>query len=170
MFVVALALATAEARAQGESEAPQGRGYTFGLALTFGEGFYVIDQHVYRGPVSFEVVPSFGWSWFKFDLGLSTTLEHLHFGDSRAGYWNFTFRPGGRVTPPMMPLYFRFAFPLQIQQDHFDWGVMLGLGVDIHIVNFFGIVLEVDTTLSKYLRWGSDGAPLEFRIGVSFWF
>ncbi len=173
LFVVAIALAAVEARAEegaGSSETGSKRGFTFGFAATIGEGMYFIDHHVYRGPVSLEVVPSIGWSWFKFDLGLYWTVESLRISDTRVGFWNFTFRPGGRLTPPMIPLYLRIAFPLQIQQNDFDWGVMLGLGADIHIYKFLGIVLEVDTSLTNRLDWGGNGAPLEFRIGVSFWF
>ncbi len=82
----------------------------------------------------------------------------------------FTFRPGGRVTPPMIPLYFRFAFPLEIQRDYFNYGVLFGLGVDIPILPILGIVLEVDTTLNRDLEWGVVGVPLEFRGGVAFHF
>lgn len=146
------------------------RGYSIGLAATIGEGMYFIDSNVYRGPVSLEIVPSIGWSWFKFDFGLSTTLESVEVAGTHVGYWNFTFRPGFRVTPPMIPLYFRAAFPLQLQRDNFDWGVMFGVGLDIHIIAILGIVFEVDTALSKDLEWGGAGIPLEFRIGISLHF
>ncbi len=131
---------------------------------------YFIDGDVYRGPVSLEVVPSFGWDWFKFDLGLYTTLESIKIAGTNVGNWNFTFRPGGRVTPPMLPLYGRIAFPLQLQKHNFDYGVMLGIGADFPVTGILGIVVEVDTTLSDKLRWGGDGVPLEFRVGISLRF
>jgi hypothetical protein len=168
MFVVAVVGTLASGMAMAEEE--ESSGYNFGLALTIGEGMYFIDDGVSRGPVSLEVVPSFGWAWFKFDLGLSTTLESIRIAGTNVGDWNFTFRPGARLTPPMIPLYLRFAVPLQIQQHDFDWGLMFGVGADIHIFWILGIVLEVDTTLSKNLEWGGRGIPLEFRGGVSLHF
>jgi hypothetical protein len=173
LVLVAITLAAGVARADDESQsaaAAKVNGYNFGLAFTIGEGMYFVHKDVYRGPVSLEVVPSFGWSWFKFDLGLSTTLESVEIAGSDVGHWNFTFRPGARLTPPSIPLYVRFAVPLQIERHDFDWGVMFGLGADLHIVSILGIVLEVDTTLSKHLSWGGDGVPLEFRAGLSFHF
>jgi hypothetical protein len=173
LFVIAITFAAGAARAEEGSESSERKNpnsYGFGLALTIGEGMYFIHDEVYRGPVSLEIVPSFGWSWFKFDLGLSTTLESIRIAGTHVGNWNFTFRPGGRLTPPMLPLYFRVAFPLQIQRHNFDWGVMFGLGADIHLVGILGLVLEADTTLNNDLSWGSDGIPLEFRAGLSLHF
>lgn len=171
--VIAILFAAGVARAEDASEAKgdaESSGYAWGVAFTIGEGMYFIDSDVYRGPVSLEVVPSFGWSWFKFDLGLSTTLESVRIAGTNVGYWNFTFRPGGRLTPPMLPMYLRVAFPLQIQRHDFDYGLMFGVGADIPVVWILGIVLEVDTTLSKDLEWGGSGVPLEFRAGVSLHF
>lgn len=173
LVVFAVTLAAGVAAADEGSQSEEGgakSGYTFGLSLTIGEGMYFIHDSVYRGPVSLELVPSFGWSWFKFDLGLSTTLESIRIAGTHVGYWNFTFRPGGRLTPPMIPLFLRVAFPLQIQRHNFDWGVMFGVGADIPIFKILGIVLEVDTTLNNDLEWGGDGIPLEFRAGVSLHF
>jgi hypothetical protein len=144
--------------------------YGFGLALTIGEGMFFIHHDVYRGPVSLEVVPSFGWSWFKFDLGLATTLESVEIAGTDVGHWAFTFRPGGRLTPPMLPLYLRVAFPLMIHRHDFDWGMMVGLGADIRLVGALGLVLEADTAIHHHLNWGRDGMPLEFRAGVSLHF
>ena len=173
LVAVAAVLSISVAKAEEGSDSKKDdkdKSYNFGLALTIGEGMYFIHGDAYRGPVSLEVVPSAGWSWFKFDLGLSTTLESIKVGGTNVGNWNFTFRPGGRLTPPMIPLYLRVGFPLQIQQHDFDWGVMFGLGADIRLMKFIGIVLEVDTTLTKNLEWGGAGVPLEFRAGVCFYF
>jgi hypothetical protein len=169
LLVVVTILAVGPAKADSGSADDEG-GSGFGLAITLGEGLVFLDSDVYRGQVTFELVPSFGWSWFRFDFGLYSTLESLRIAATNVGYWNFTFRPGGRVTPPMLPLYFRFAFPLQIQRDNFDYGVMFGLGLDFHIVSILGIVFEVDTTLTKDLEWGGAGVPLEFRAGLSLSF
>jgi hypothetical protein len=78
LLVVAITLAAGAARAEEESrstDSGSSSGYRFGLQLTIGEGMYFIHNDVYRSPVSLELVPSLGWSWFKFDLGLSTTLN-----------------------------------------------------------------------------------------------
>jgi len=173
LLVVAMTLVAGAASAEEESQSTENDssdGYRFGLQLTIGEGMYFIDHDVYRSPVSLELVPSLGWSWFKFDLGLSTTLESVRVAGGHVGYWNFTFRPGGRLTPPMIPLYLRVAFPLKIQRDDFDWGLMFGAGVDIHIIAILGIVFEVDTELTHDLEWGGGGVPLEFRVGISLHF
>ncbi len=173
LLVVAITLAAHMANAEEESKSDKGsgeRGYAIGLAATIGEGMYFIDSDVYRSPVTLEVVPSIGWSWLKFDLGLSTTLESVQIAGRNVGYWNFTFRPGARLTPPMIPLYLRVAFPLQIQRHNFDWGVMVGAGLDIHLIALLGIVFEVDTALTQDLEWGGGGIPLEFRIGISLHF
>lgn len=151
-----------------ETSAERHRGFAVGIAATLGEGFYVIDDKGYRGPFSLEAVGSIGWYWFKLDLGLYTTFEHLYLADTRAGYWSFQVRPGMRITPPIVPLYLRFALPLVIQKDDFDWGVLLGLGVDIPVGRVVGIVFELDVTLTDHLDWGGRGFPMEFRAGVSF--
>lgn len=142
----------------------------FSLALTLGERVFFLDGDAYRGPFSLEAVPSFGWTWFKFDLGLYATLESVRIEGWNVGNWNFTFRPGGRVTPPTIPLYFRFAFPIEIQKHDLDYGVMLGAGLDFRVAGILGIVFEVDTAMTKDLRWGGDGIPLEFRGGISLHF
>ncbi len=170
LSVAVVTLATGLARADDGSELSPFDHSGFGLALTLGEGMYFVHGSVYREQVTFEVVPSFGWSWFKIDLGLYIAFEDLWIPGFHSGSWNFTFRPGGRVTPPMIPLYFRFAFPLEIQRDYFNYGVLFGLGVDIPILPILGIVLEVDTTLNRDLEWGVVGVPLEFRGGVALHF
>jgi hypothetical protein len=163
-------LANAEESAESTQEDGESNGPSFGIYVTIGEGMIFIHSDVYRSPVSLEAVPSLGWSWFKFDLGLYTTLEDLPIADSSAGHWNFTFRPGARLTPPIIPLYFRAAIPLQIQADDFDWGFLFGVGLDFHLFAILGLVLEVDTTLTQDLEWGEVGVPLEFRAGVSLQF
>jgi hypothetical protein len=162
LLAIALTFAAGAARAdEGGSDAG------FSLALTLGERVFFLDGDTYRGPFSLEAVPSFGWTWFKFDLGLYATLESVRIEGWNVGHWNFTFRPGGRLTPPMLPLYFRFALPLQIQKHDLDFGVMLGAGLDFRVAGILGIILEVDTAMTRDLRWGGDGIPLEFRAGIS---
>jgi hypothetical protein len=173
LLAVAITLAAGVAGAEEESQAEDDGSSDdggFGLMATIGETIFIIDGDGYRGPVSLEVVPSLGWSWLRFDLGLSTTLESLRIAGTSVGHWNFTFRPGGRLTPPMIPAYFRVAFPLQLQRHDFDWGVLFGLGLDIPIVGILALIFEFDTTLSRNLEWGGWGVPLEFRGGVSLHF
>lgn len=170
-------VASAEESAQSDSSSSKQSqsgdsegGIDFSLAFTIGEGVYFVNSDVYRGPVSLEVVPSVGWTWFKFDLGLSTTLESVEIGGTDLGEWNFQFRPGARLTPPMVPLYLRVAFPVRIQTDDVAGGMLFGLGADIPLLGVLSLVLEVDSTLDSALNWGDDGVPLELRAGVSFHF
>ena len=105
LFAAMLTLSAGVARAEdGEASAKEkdSDAYTFGLAFTIGEGVYFVHDEAYRGPVSLEVVPSFGWDWFKFDFGVSTTLESVKIAGTNVGNWNFTFRPGARLTPPLV--------------------------------------------------------------------
>jgi hypothetical protein len=129
------------------------------LSLSVGEGVYFIDGDTYRGPVSLELVPTLGWELIQFDLGLYATLESLKSADR-----NFIFRPGIRLTPPVIPLYLRVALPIQATHGS-DWGLMFGLGVDLPVIPPFGIIVEADTFLTKERDWGGDGVPLEFRVG-----
>ncbi|MBN1771724.1 MAG: hypothetical protein JXB32_10710 [Deltaproteobacteria bacterium] len=171
MKTVALVLTVAALTAPaGVARADDWSSPGFNLALTLGEGVYFVDGDVYREQVSFEVVPSFGWSWFRFDLGLMTMFESFQVADTNLGNWNFTFRPGGRVTPPMAPVYFRFAFPLELQRHDFNYGVLFGGGLDIRVIPVLGIMFEINTTLTSELEYGRRGVPLEFRLGVNFHF
>jgi hypothetical protein len=170
LTVAAITLGTGVAKAEESSEGYEWTSSGFNLGLTLGEGVYFVDGDAYREQFSFEVVPSWGWAWFRFDLGLLTTFESFQVGDTNLGNWNFTFRPGGKVTPPMIPLYFRFAFPLEIQQHDFNFGVLLGGGVDIRVIPILGIVFEIDTILTSELEYGRRGVPLEFRLGVNLHF
>jgi hypothetical protein len=168
LAVIALLLVST-ARAQEDYQpSATGSGYTFGLAVTLGEQVYFIDSDAFRGPVSLELVPSFGWPLLKLDLGLYTTFESVQIGSSSVGHWNFTFRPGARLTPTLIPLYIRFAIPLILLKDDTDFGLMFGAGLDFQLGGIIGLVFEVDTTLSKNLEWGGNGVPLEFRAGLSF--
>jgi len=166
LTVAAITLAAGVAESQEYEETSSG----FNLALTLGAGMYFVDGDVHREQVSFEVIPSWGWDWFRFDLGLMTTFESFQVADTNLGNWNFTFRPGGRVTPPMIPLYFRFAFPLELQRHDFNYGVLFGGGVDIRVIPLLGIMFEINTTLTSELEFGRRGVPLEFRLGVNFHF
>ena len=170
LSVAAITLAAGAAKADESSEEFGWTSSGFNLGLSLGEGVYFVDGEAYREQVSFEVVPSWGWDWFRFDLGVLTTFESFRIGDTNVGNWNFTFRPGGKVTPPMIPLYFRFAFPLQLQRHAFNYGVLLGGGVDIRVIRLLGIVFEINTTLNSELEFGRRGVPLEFRLGVNFHF
>jgi hypothetical protein len=162
-------LASAE-EGSGSTGTKPGSGHEFSLTGTIGDGAYFIDDKVYRGPVSLEVVPSVGWTWFAADFGVSTTLESIKIAGSHVGNWNTTFRPGARFTPPVTPLYLRAAVPLQVQRDNVDYGLMFGVGADFKLLNTIGLVVEADTTLSKDLEWGGKGVPVEFRAGLSFHF
>lgn len=158
-IIIALVFASIVAMTPSSAHAISG-----GLELSIGEGIYFINGDVYRGPVSLELVGSLGWEWFKFDLGLYGTLEDL-----AAMNRNFVLRPGARITPPKIPIFFRMAIPIQVTND-FDWGILFGFGGVIPLIPHLGILLEVDTWLTKNFSWGADGIPLEFRAGLAFSF
>ncbi|MFA6034560.1 MAG: hypothetical protein WC889_16800 [Myxococcota bacterium] len=136
----------------------------FRLGLSIGEGMAINGSSVSRIPVSLELVPSLGWTWFKFDLGLYITLEDLQAGNVALDK-NLTLRPGCRFTPTFMPLYFRFAVPLQVV-NNFDVGFLFGLGVDFKLLGPLGIFGEVNTQLTNNFSWGSNGVPLDFHAGL----
>jgi hypothetical protein len=140
------------------------------LSLSVGESVVFHKGDTLRGPFSLELVPSVGWDWFKFDLGLYLTLEDIESSDR-----NFVIRPGFRITPPMLPLYFRFAVPLQTT-NQFDAGFLIGIGAEWpagYPVALFG---EVDTfgTWRGRVRGDNDERgggnwdtwPLEFKLGI----
>jgi len=135
----------------------------FRLGLAIGEGMSINGGDVSRIPVSLELVPSLGWTWFKFDLGFYITLEDLQAGNVALDK-NLTLRPGCRLSPPIIPLYFRFAVPLQV--INFDWGILLGVGVDFKLLGPLGIFGEINTQLTKNFGWGSNGVPLDFQAGL----
>jgi hypothetical protein len=170
MFLVFGLFTLSAGTARAEGTADEDNGYNFSLAATIGEGMFFLNDATYRGPVTLEVVPSIGGEWVKADLGLSTTLESVRIAGTDIGNWAFTARPGARLTPPMIPLYIRGAVPVQIREDNLDWGLLGGVGTDIRLMEKVGLVLEVNTTLSKDLDWGNDGIPLEFRAGMSLYF
>jgi len=158
------------AMADSRSASRRGGAQHFALNLTLGETAFRISKKLYRGPFSLELMPSMEMGWLTVDLGLLTALEKVHIANTELGNWGITLRPGGRLTPPPLPVYLRIAFPLQFQAHNFDWGVLFGLGTDLRIFKNIGIVLELDSTLSKALNWGRLGMPWEFRAGLSFHF
>lgn len=170
LFVLGIVFSTAAATAQETDGGASSSKGVFKLDATIGESLYVLEGEAYRGPVSFELVPSFGWEYFRIDLGLGTTLESIEIGGTHVGEWAFLFRPGARLTAPILPMYLRFAVPLYLQQHNTDWGFLFGLGVDIPLIGIVGLVLEADTTLTSDLEWGGVGVPVELRAGVSFRF
>jgi len=134
------------------------------LSVSLGESVYFLDDDTaIRGPVTLAVEPSFGWEWVKLDLGLLTTLEDLEDVP-----YHFVLRPGVRITPPI-PLYARFAVPIQLASE-FDYGFLVGVGGDIRITDPVGLFVEVNTFFTEDGEWGDGQWPLEFRAGVRFFF
>ena len=171
VFVSTFAASSALAdEGSGPTESKADGGYRFGLAATIGEGMYFIHKDVYRGPVS----PG---SWIPLaGHGSNSTLAYLRrlrasksqAQTSATGTSPSASRLATNSTHDS-PLYLRVAVPLQIQRHDFDLGPIVWCRRrDIHIVWILGIVLEADTTLSNHLKWGGDGVPLEFRVGLSF--
>ncbi|GMV43774.1 MAG: hypothetical protein AMXMBFR64_54900 [Myxococcales bacterium] len=129
------------------------------MSLTVGESLYVVEREPLRGPFSLELVPSLGWDWIKLDLGIYATLEELESGGR-----DLMFRPGVRVTPPV-PVYGRAAFNLTATNG-FDWGFLLGVGLDIPLIPPLGLIAELDTFLTEGGEFGGRVVPLELKVGA----
>lgn len=129
------------------------------LSLTIGESLYVVDDEVLRGPISLEVVPSYGWEWISIDLGIYATLEELESSDR-----DLMFRPGFRITPPL-PIYGRAALNLTATHG-FDWGFLLGVGVEFPPATPVKFIAEIDTFLTDDGDFGGTIFPLELKVGA----
>ena len=75
-------------------------------------------------------------------------------------------RLGGRLTPPVLPLYGRLAFGLPLDGDVRDaqgGDVIIGAGFEVFSLPLFSLVVELD-----YHWWteGIDAHPLEAKAGV----
>ena len=129
-----------------------------GLGATLGTGFVRSNGETNRMPTSVEVMPFFNIAIVSIDLGVLFDLEELNNADR-----TYTLRPGARVEIPLV--YLRAAAPLQLKPE-FDYGILVGVGHKFSIAKVIGILIEVDTHLTKEL--GFDAIPVEFRAGVQF--
>jgi hypothetical protein len=128
-----------------------------GLGATLGTGFNLRGDHD-RVPTNVEVMPFFNIAMVSIDLGILFDLEEPDNAER-----TYTLRPGVRVEIPFV--YLRAAAPLQLKPD-FDYGILAGVGHKFSIAKVIGIVVEVDTHLTKEL--GFDLIPVELRAGVQF--
>lgn len=128
----------------------------FAVAASIGEGMVIHDDEVYRTPVNFEVLPSYGVGIVKMDLGMVFHVEDRV---------DMLLRPGVRVD--LWILYARAAIPLKVTGD-FDWGFMLGLGGNLVNLGIVSLFLEADA--SFYESSDFEIVPLEARLGVEIGF
>jgi hypothetical protein len=89
-------------------------------------------------------------------------------------YWNTVeggrhdgqLRLGGRVSPPLLPLYGRLAIGLPLDggvRDASGLDVVFGVGWKVLSIPLIKLVVEVD-----YHKWtaGTGGVPLELKVGA----
>jgi len=127
------------------------------VAGSIGEGLLLSDGATHRTPVNFEVLPSYSFGIVSADLGFVFNLEDQV---------DLLLRPGARLD--LWVLYGRVAFPLKVTSG-FDWGVLLGLGiefVDLSVLSFF---FEVDASFHDRFAF-HESVPLEGRLGVEVGF
>lgn len=79
-------------------------------------------------------------------------------------------RLGGRITPPVIPLYGRLALGLALDGDTRDvlgTDIIIGAGFEAFALPLFSLVVELD-----YHKWteGSDFHPLELKAGATIGF
>jgi len=145
--------------------AAQPRAARAGIQLSFslGEAVYFVDGDAERSPVSLELTPSYAFEWVKLDLALFAYVEDLDIVGP-----TFALRPGVRVTPPVLPVYARFAIPLHLA-DEFDYGFLLGAGGELSLLDVIAFFLEVNTFFTDDGDW-TGAVPLEFRLGARITF
>lgn len=117
-----------------------------------------------RGPVSVELVPSFG-DVLRFDLGLYMRLVTNPSGQSDD---DLSLRPGLRLGSANFPFYLRAAVPLVLASQGLDYRLMLGAGLHLPVGEHASLVVEVDTLPAKQFVIRHD--QLEGRAGFAFGF
>ena len=139
--------------------APAPAAADFGVAASAGIGAVFMDKEVTRSNVDLEILLFYKLSMLKIDLGMRLDMENI---DKKV-----QLLPGVRIDLPIV--YLRGAIPLNVHGP-FDWGFLVGLGVDYQFMKLIGIFAEVDTTI--YLQDGDPTShwPLEFRAGLELTF
>lgn len=122
------------------------------IAGSIGEGLVLADG-VERSRVNFEVLPSYSIAFFSADLGFVFHLEDQV---------DLLLRPGVRLQ--VWRVYGRLAFPLKVTAG-FDWGVLVGAGIDIVDFSVLTLFFEVDASFYDRLEF-AEAVPLEFRLGL----
>jgi hypothetical protein len=79
---------------------------------------------------------------------------------------NSQLRLGGRITPPVIPLYGRLALGLPLDGDTRDAlgaDIVIGAGFEAFSLPLFSLLIELD-----YHQWteGIDARPLELKAGA----
>lgn len=143
--------------------APAQASADFGVAASAGIGAIFKDKDkdvsVDRSHVDLEILLFYKLNMLKIDLGMRMDMEDI---DQK-----IQLLPGVRVDLPVV--YVRAAVPVNVHGP-FDWGVLVGLGVDYEIMKVLAIFAEVDTTI--YLDDGDPTShwPLELRAGLELTF
>ena len=141
------------------SLAPAPASADFGVAASAGIGTIFKDKGVDRSHVDLEILMFYKLKMIKIDLAMRMDMEDI---DQK-----IQILPGVRVDLPLV--YLRGAIPLNVHGP-FDWGFLVGLGMDYQFMKVIGVFAEVDTTI--YLKDGDPTShwPLEFRAGLELTF
>jgi len=131
----------------------------FGVAASAGIGMVFNDTDVERSDVDLEILAFYKLKMIKIDLAMRMDMEDI---DQKV-----QLLPGVRIDLPLV--YLRAAVPLNIHGP-FDWGFLVGLGMNYQFMKVVGVFAEVDTTI--YLEDGDPTShwPLELRAGLELTF
>ena len=154
--IPALSLALVSLLAAPSAHAGFGAVGWLGYGHVFQEG-----EDVDLGP-TIEVGPSFSVLLAAVDLTYWNDLDEA--GDSSQ------LRLGGRITPPVIPLYGRLALGLPLDGDVRDAAgvdVVIGAGFEALSLPLFSLTVGLDY---HYWTEGTDIHPLEAKVGVALGF
>ncbi|MFH1529106.1 MAG: hypothetical protein ABIK09_00035 [Pseudomonadota bacterium] len=139
--------------------APAPAAAAFGVATSAGIGMIFVDKDVERSNVDLEILLFYKLSMLKIDLAMRMDMEDI---DQKV-----QLLPGVRLDLPLV--YLRAAIPVNVH-GAFDWGFLVGLGMDYQFMKVIAVFAELDTTI--YLKDGDPTShwPLEARVGLELTF
>lgn len=128
----------------------------FGIGGSLGTGFYDTPGGITRSATNIELLPHWKISIISIDLGMKFNFEEPR---------DFSFRPGVRISIPVLPIYFRAAIPLTVNNEQ-SYGFLFGAGFSMG-VGPISIFAEADAAFTKGGSWNNG---MEVRAGVLFGF
>ena len=135
----------------------------FGVAGSVGTGFVRAGGGEFnRFATNIEIMPFYKIAIVSLDLGIKFNLESLA-GQPR----DLVFRPGARISIPVIPLYGRIAIPLEATNDG-SYGLLVGLGFNMSL-GPVGVFAEANVNLNSKPSF-AETFPLEIRVGAQFSF
>jgi len=160
-LALAAVLLAAPLAARADTGLRLGGAADIGYNLNDGSGTHFITDH---WPVELDAMLSY-WtpgSVLSIDLEVAEQWVTKDVPIGRSSRVGTVLRPGIRLSPPLFPLYFRGAIPINVEQpsgysrETFD--LRLGTGINIPLV-LFKIYIEGDV---DFPLGGGDNAPSAF--------